>query len=60
MRNNSQDNDDNDVGGLLFYDALTQYEIPGLKKSMPNYGARLLIQVLSGICQPMSTLTLVF
>lgn len=41
MRNNSQDNDDNDVGGLLFYDALTQYEIPGLKKNMPNYEGKI-------------------
>ncbi|WP_428242842.1 S-layer protein [Gynuella sp.] len=30
MRNNSQDNDDNDVGGLLYYDALTTYELPGV------------------------------
>lgn len=41
MRNNSQDNDDNDVGGLLYYDALTQYEIPGLKKAMPNYEGKI-------------------
>tara|TARA_R110002124_G_scaffold285535_1_gene464203 strand:+ start:540 stop:2162 length:1623 start_codon:yes stop_codon:yes gene_type:complete len=31
MRNNSQDNNDNDVGGLLFYDALVKYEIPEVR-----------------------------
>ncbi|MCH1924944.1 hypothetical protein L9G74_09185 [Shewanella sp. C32] len=30
MRNNSQDNDDNDVGGLLYNEALTRYELPAV------------------------------
>ncbi|QSX35001.1 hypothetical protein JYB87_07225 [Shewanella avicenniae] len=30
MRDNSQDNDDNDVGGLLYHKALTQYELPAV------------------------------
>ena len=31
MRDDSQDNDDNDVGGLLYYDALIKYELPGVE-----------------------------
>ncbi|WP_229381017.1 MULTISPECIES: hypothetical protein [Shewanella] len=30
MRDSSQDNDDNDLGGILFFDALVHYEIPGV------------------------------
>ncbi|GAB1097325.1 MAG: hypothetical protein Sw2LagBPW_28040 [Shewanella algae] len=41
MRNNSQDNEDNDLGGILFYDALTRYEKPGLASLMPNYPGKL-------------------
>lgn len=41
MRNNSQDNADNDVGGLLFYDALTQYEIPDIKAQLPQYEGKI-------------------
>ncbi|MBS62879.1 MAG: hypothetical protein CMN27_08000 [Salinisphaera sp.] len=32
MRNDSQDNNDNDLGGLLYYKALTEYELPGVER----------------------------
>lgn len=52
MRDNSQDNDDNDLGGLLFYDALVQYENPGLKALCLNTPANWPTRVSSGICYP--------
>ncbi|WP_223292935.1 MULTISPECIES: hypothetical protein [Shewanella] len=37
MRNSSQDNDDNDLGGILFYDALVNYELPGVAELQASH-----------------------
>lgn len=42
MRDNSQDNDDNDLGEQLYYDALVNYEQPAVQAKQAEYPGKVL------------------
>lgn len=42
MRDNSQDNDDNDLGVQLYYDALVNYEMPAIAAKRTQYPTKIL------------------